>query len=52
MKFRDSIHQGLQKAIAVKNAPVFLSVETCRYGSPNKAVVKKRTALLWGQKKT
>ena len=38
----DSIHQGLQKAIAVKNAPVFLSVETCiGYGSPNKAGSEK-----------
>ena len=32
----------MQKAIAVKNAPVFLSVETCiGYGSPNKAGSEK-----------
>ena len=38
----DSIYNGLQKAIYIKNSPVFLSIETCiGYGSPNKAGSEK-----------
>ncbi len=38
----DAIFSGLQKAINIKNAPVFLSIETCiGYGSPNKAGSEK-----------